>query len=127
MWTLDKLREVVSDRGEMVSDALTVGRVLLAHERLRGRTEEDYPRDKAKFELGVLLETAVAPLPPAHSREYPGLKQLRSYAADRGLARAAEKSKPVERGRQAPVAASPAVSVAVREYTRAKDSDRDQG
>ncbi len=128
MWTLEKLREVVADRGENASEASSVGQLLLAHERLKGRTEEDYPRDKAAKELDLLLETAAGPLPRPQAREYPGLKQLRAYAVDRGLLRAAEKTKAAERQQGEPAISPPrGVAAVVRDYARAKDSERDRG
>lgn len=84
-WSKEKLRALVAERGET---AVGIGGLLLAHERLRGRTEEDYPREKAGKELDALLERQAAPLPYESAREYPGLKQLRTYAADKALTRA---------------------------------------
>lgn len=88
MWTLETLKAVIAERGETSPDAVQVGQVLLAHERFRGRTEEDYPRDMAEQELDALLDQQGTPLPAAPASEYPGLKQLRAHAADRALQRA---------------------------------------
>lgn len=87
-WNKDKLRAVAVERGEAVPDDGTIGRLLLAHERMRGRTEEDYPRDIAGKELDAMLERQSAPLPQESGREYSGLKQLRTYAAGQALSRA---------------------------------------
>ena len=87
-WSKDKLWAVAVERGEAAADAALVGRLLLAHERLRGRTEEDYPRGIAGKELDAILERQSAPLPQESGREYSGLKQLRSYAAGWALSRA---------------------------------------
>ena len=88
-WSKDKLRALAVERGETVAG---IGGVLLAHERMRGRTEEDYPRDVAGKELDALLERQSSPLPLECTREYAGLKQLRAYASDRALQRAASQS-----------------------------------
>lgn len=88
-WSKEKLRALAAERGET---AAGIGKVLLAHERLRGRTEEDYSREKAGNELDALLERQAAPLPHELLREYPGLKQLRAYAADKALTRAVMQS-----------------------------------
>ena len=93
-WSKDTLRALAAERGETGVGLVAVGQVLLAHERFRGRTEEDYARDQAGKELDALLERQATPLPPATAREYPGLKQLRGYAADRALSRAVTQSKP---------------------------------
>lgn len=84
-WSKEKLLALAHERGET---AVGVGQLLLAHERMRGRTEEDYPRDKAAKELDALLERQAAPLPQRIEREYAGLEQLRTYAADKALSRA---------------------------------------
>lgn len=91
-WSRDKLKVLAAERGETAADTASVGRLLLAHERMKGRTEEDYPRDAALKELDDLLEKQTVPLPQASAREFMGLKQLRSYAADRGLQRAVSQS-----------------------------------
>jgi hypothetical protein len=97
MWTLETLKAVIAERGETSPDAAQVGKVLLAHERFRGRTEEDYPREKAEQELDDLLDQQVTPLPVARADEYPGLKQLRAHAADRSLQRAVARSNAPEK------------------------------
>lgn len=89
-WSKDKLRALAQERGETA--AADVGQLLLAHERMKGRTEESYPRDKAGNDLDALLDGQAAPLPQAAVREYGGLKQLRAYAADRALQSAVGKS-----------------------------------
>lgn len=96
-WSKDKLRALAHERGET---AVGVGQLLLAHERMRGRTEEDYPRDKAAKELDALLERQVAPLPHRMAREYAGLEQLRTYAADKALSRAVVQSGAKEKADQ---------------------------
>lgn len=89
-WSKDKLRALAAERGETASEI--IGKVLLAHERMKGRTEEDYPRDVANRELDALLDGQTTPLPQVTAQEYGGLKQLRAYAADRGLQRAVAQS-----------------------------------
>lgn len=91
-WSRDRLRALAAERGETGVGADAVGTVLLAHERLRGRTEEDYARDRAGKELDALLERQATPLPQEAAREYAGLRQLRAYAADRTLSRAVVQS-----------------------------------
>lgn len=102
-WSKDKLRAVAAERGETAADSDALGRLLLAHERLRGRTEEDYPRDEAGKELDALLERQASPLPQDAAREYAGLKQLRAYVADRALQPAVSQSAVKEKAEPAPV------------------------
>lgn len=122
-WSKDKLRALASERGETGHDAL--GRLLLAHERLRGRTEEDYPRDKAGKELDALLERQVTPLPLETAREYPGLKQLRAYTVDRGLS---QPSRPIhaDKEKPGPIQMPSRIVAAVNGYVR-KDEEREPG
>ncbi len=87
-WSKDRLRAIASERGETAAEVNGFGRLLLAHERSKGRTEEDYPRDEAGKELDALLDGQVSPLPQEAAREYAGLKQLRTYASNRALQRA---------------------------------------
>lgn len=121
-WSKDKLRALASERGETGNDGL--GRLLLAHERLRGRTEEDYPRDKAGKELDALLERQVTPLPRETAREYPGLKQLRAYTADCGLS---QPSRSISTDKENSVPSQmPRGLGAVSGYVR-KDGEREPG
>lgn len=124
MWTVEKLRAIAAARGEMESDATVVGVVLLAHERARGRTEEDYPRDKARKELDAALDGLAGSLPQARAQEYPGLKQLRAYAADRMLARPATKVNEVAKSAE-PVA--PVRAGLMGALQRGREQERDRG
>ena len=110
-WSKDRLRALAAERGETGVGADGVGKVLLAHERLRGRTEEDYARDEAGRELDAVLERQTMPLPHEAVREYPGLKQLRAYAADKALSRAVVQSVKKEK-------AEPAKPEAVKQVER---------
>ncbi len=101
MWSVERLKAVIADRGESEPDG-AVCTTLLLHERSRGRTEEDYPRDKAREELDAHLANLSFPLPRARAGEYPGLTQLREYAEQRGLAKAAEKAKAPEAAPEEP-------------------------
>lgn len=92
MWSVERLKAVIADRGESEPDG-AVCTTLLLHERSRGRTEEDYPRDKAREELDAHLANLSFPLPGARAGEYPGLTQLREYAEQRGMAKVADQSK----------------------------------
>lgn len=93
MWTVGKLRDVIEARGETMPDNQLVGEALLAHERLHGRTEEDYSRGKAAKELDQLLDRIDDEFPPRKAAEYAGLKELRAYAQDRAKKRDAESGK----------------------------------
>lgn len=97
VWTVEKLRQVAEARGELVPDNRWVGELLLSHERYRGRTEEDYPKAKAQRELDAALDNGKLLLPPVSPREYKGLKQLRSYAEDRGRQRQHEADKATDK------------------------------
>lgn len=120
MWSKDKLKALAAERGETADE--TIGKVLLAHERKKGRTEEDYPRDVASKHLDVLLDAQVGPLPQASAQEYGGLKQLRAYAADRALYQAVNQSTVKEK--------EPAKSFLQRQVERvyqAREPERERG
>lgn len=117
-WSKDKLRALAVERGEA---AAGIGPLLLAHERMRGRTEEDYPREQAAKQLEALLERQAGPLPSATAQEFGALKQLRAYAADKALSRAVAQSGPK---------AEPAPEKAAGQVERAaapRDQERDRG
>lgn len=118
-WSKDKLRALAIERGE---GEKAVGILLLAHERMRGRTEEDYARDTAEKELDALLERHALRIPGEVANEYPGLKQLRGYASDQALSRAVGVSS--GKGIREPVKAD-AVQQGERVYRR--DHERELG
>lgn len=120
MWTLDRLREVAAERGE-TSGTPDFGKLLLAHERFRGRTEEAYPRDRAGRELDAMLDRLSEPLPVACADEYPGLRQLRMYAAGRARQRVAGLSKQLER------VSDMASAGLARSSTPAHETERERG
>lgn len=80
MWTVDKLRSVIKERGEDLPQPESVAHALLAHERAHGRTEEAYDRRKARGEMERILTAMDEPFPAQSGREYPGMKQLRGVA-----------------------------------------------
>lgn len=90
MWTVDKLRQVVEERGETLPRNDHIAEALLAHERFKGRTEESYQKARAAREMDRLLDTYKGPFPARKANEYPGLTQLRVYAEDRAQMREAE-------------------------------------
>ena len=92
MWTLDRMKQVALERGETPERDKVIGAALLAHERARGRTEENYARDVAEQEFIKQLDAQSGPLPPIMASEYPGLLQLRKFAADREKLRVAVRS-----------------------------------
>lgn len=124
-WTLDKLRQVAADRGEDFSSK-DVGKVLLAHERACGRTEEDYSRDKAARELDALLDGLTSPLSQIGARGYPGLRQLLRYAADRTLAQGPSRTKAEEKAKSESVRAPRGVITIMRNYVQS-EPERERG
>jgi hypothetical protein len=96
MWTVEKLREASVARGER-STSPVVDRALLAFERWKGRTEETYSRDQAKKDLDAILDKLdMVNLPPERRGEFPGLRELRSYARERAKEREAKLGKVVK-------------------------------
>lgn len=88
MWTHANLKQLARRYGEPSSAAWDA--LVLAHERFRGRTEEDYPPAQAQQELDRLLDAHPDLIPSEADHEYLGLTQLRSYAMERDRQRDAE-------------------------------------
>ena len=100
MWTVEKLREASVARGER-STSPVVDRALLAFERWKGRTEETYSRDQAKKDLDAVLDKLdMASFPRERRGEFPGLRELRSYARERAKEREAMLGKVVKAVKQ---------------------------
>lgn len=104
-WTLEKMRDVAAQRGEDNKDPL-LEKVMAAHERWRGRTEEVYERDVARNDLIGALEKLHGPLPQFGPASYRGLLQLGRYVAEQGLTF----QKVQERELAKPLEPSPAVN-----------------
>lgn len=84
-WSKDNMRRVVSDRGEETPEPF-VELALLAHERMCGRTEENYPSDTAKQEFeGLIQRMTEKPRIPGNS--YIGMKQLQQQSGQMIAAR----------------------------------------
>lgn len=115
MWSKDTLLAVAADRGETSVD-VEICKLLLSHERARGRTEEEYPRDKALSELDAALDRRSPSLPLPSAQAYLGLKQLRDYAAER--AKGSEISRGAGPVAVEPKQAAPSVSMAAAERER---------
>lgn len=97
-WTVAHLRKWIEGRGDKAPQEMWVQEALLAHERFRGRTDENYSKHKAERELHRLLEGRESEFPRARDGEYKGMTQLRAYVRDR------EKVQEEARNKQAHVA-----------------------
>lgn len=133
MWTLEKLRDVAAERGETPEADTVIAPLLLAHERLRGRTEEHFDRKQAELDLNAALEKLSAPLPPSQGREYPGLKQLRVYVDGRSRSMAQTKAmQPVPQNVPDPAARDPldaarALAAVMKPIEKPRERDRERG
>lgn len=111
-WTVAHLRKWIEGRGEKAPHETWVQEALLAHERFRGRTDENYSKQKAERELHRLLDGREGEFPPARDNEYKGMTQLRAYVQDR------EKVHDEARSKQANVAAKYGFNYEEDEYER---------
>jgi hypothetical protein len=84
MWKPDKLREIARQRGEDSAIKGPVAEAILFHERWQGRTEERYPREKARAELErILAQMQPGHIPVPRAGEFAGLTQLRNFVRAR--------------------------------------------
>ena len=84
MWNPDKLREIARQRGEASAITGPVAQAILFHERWQGRTEERYPREKARADLErILAQMQPGHIPAPRPGEFAGLTQLRNFARAR--------------------------------------------
>lgn len=85
MWSKQTARTLILER-EQPKDPY-VRKMLLAHERYWGRTEETgINKTRELQKLHGLIENMKSPMPPPRVYEHPGMRELRSYVAQYQLA-----------------------------------------
>lgn len=87
-WSVKRLQELATERGETIPRDPLLEHALLAQERYFGRAERSYDRARALLDMNRVLDR-IDDFPRSKAGEFAAMKQLRAYAEERA-ARLAE-------------------------------------